>query len=52
MARHRLLLGRVRGYLAYRILKQKGFNVVNLDGGYKSVVDGGYKELQTYPESM
>jgi len=24
-----------RGYLAYRILKQKGFDVVNLDGGYK-----------------
>jgi NADPH-dependent 2,4-dienoyl-CoA reductase/sulfur reductase-like enzyme/rhodanese-related sulfurtransferase len=32
-----------RSYLAYRILKQKGFDVVNLDGGYKSVVDGGYK---------
>jgi rhodanese-related sulfurtransferase len=23
-----------RGYLAQRILKQKGFNVKNLDGGY------------------
>jgi rhodanese-related sulfurtransferase len=36
-----------RGYLAYRILKQNGFDVVNLDGGYKTVVDGGYKMLQT-----
>lgn len=26
----------LRGYLAYRILKQKGFNVSNLDGGYKT----------------
>jgi NADPH-dependent 2,4-dienoyl-CoA reductase/sulfur reductase-like enzyme/rhodanese-related sulfurtransferase len=32
-----------RGYLAYRILKQKGFDVVNLDGGYKLLVNGGYK---------
>jgi NADPH-dependent 2,4-dienoyl-CoA reductase/sulfur reductase-like enzyme/rhodanese-related sulfurtransferase len=29
-----------RGYLAYRILKQKGFDVVNLDGGYKLLVNG------------
>jgi len=36
-----------RGYLSYRILKQLGFDVVNLDGGYKSVVDGGFKDLQT-----
>ena len=36
-----------RGYVAYRILRQKGFDIVNLDGGYKSVVDGGYKALQT-----
>ncbi|KAF2259841.1 FAD-dependent pyridine nucleotide-disulfide oxidoreductase [Lojkania enalia] len=35
-----------RGYLAYRILKHKGFNVVNLDGGYKAVSEGGYKALQ------
>lgn len=35
-----------RGYLAYRILAQHGFaDVVNLDGGYKSVFDGGYKAL-------
>jgi NADPH-dependent 2,4-dienoyl-CoA reductase/sulfur reductase-like enzyme/rhodanese-related sulfurtransferase len=34
-----------RGYLAYRILKQKGFDVVNLDGGYKMIVNGGYKLL-------
>ncbi len=26
----------LRGYLAYRILKQKGFSVSNLDGGYKT----------------
>lgn len=26
----------LRGYLAYRILKQKGFKVSNLDGGYKT----------------
>ncbi|KID87614.1 FAD-dependent pyridine nucleotide-disulfide oxidoreductase [Metarhizium guizhouense ARSEF 977] len=32
-----------RGYLAYRILSQKGFNVVNLDGGLKAVIDGGFK---------
>ena len=34
-----------RGYLAYRILKQSGFDVMNLDGGFKIVVDGGYDEL-------
>jgi NADPH-dependent 2,4-dienoyl-CoA reductase/sulfur reductase-like enzyme/rhodanese-related sulfurtransferase len=28
------------GYLAYRILKQKGFDVVNLDGGYELLVNG------------
>jgi rhodanese-related sulfurtransferase len=32
-----------RGYLAYRILKQKGFDVVNLDGGYKLLVNSGCK---------
>lgn len=32
-----------RGYLAYRILSQRGFNVVNLDGGLKTVVEGGIK---------
>lgn len=32
-----------RGYLGYRILKQAGFNVKNLDGGFKTVVEGGYK---------
>jgi rhodanese-related sulfurtransferase len=32
-----------QGYLAYRILKQNGFNVVNLDGGYKLLVNGGCK---------
>lgn len=32
-----------RGYLAYRILKQGGFErVVNLDGGLKGVSQGGY----------
>jgi NADPH-dependent 2,4-dienoyl-CoA reductase/sulfur reductase-like enzyme/rhodanese-related sulfurtransferase len=35
-----------RGYLGYRILKQKGFEVVNLDGGYKSVAEGGFRGLQ------
>jgi NADPH-dependent 2,4-dienoyl-CoA reductase/sulfur reductase-like enzyme/rhodanese-related sulfurtransferase len=35
-----------RGYLGYRILKQRGFDVVNLDGGFKTVVDGGFTELQ------
>jgi NADPH-dependent 2,4-dienoyl-CoA reductase/sulfur reductase-like enzyme/rhodanese-related sulfurtransferase len=35
-----------RGYLGYRILKQKGFKVVNLDGGYKSVAEGGFRWLQ------
>jgi NADPH-dependent 2,4-dienoyl-CoA reductase/sulfur reductase-like enzyme/rhodanese-related sulfurtransferase len=34
-----------RGYLAYRILKQRGFSVVNLDGGLKSVVDGHFETL-------
>ncbi|KAK3988615.1 putative NADH oxidase [Cladorrhinum sp. PSN332] len=33
-----------RGYLGYRILKQEGFEVVNLDGGYRSVVEGGFDE--------
>ncbi|KAH7184109.1 FAD-dependent pyridine nucleotide-disulfide oxidoreductase [Fusarium oxysporum] len=31
-----------RGYLAYRILKQAGFDVTNLDGGFKMVVEGGH----------
>jgi rhodanese-related sulfurtransferase len=35
-----------RGYLGYRILKQKDFKVVNLDGGYKSVAEGGFRGLQ------
>ncbi|KAM7185990.1 putative fad-dependent pyridine nucleotide-disulfide oxidoreductase [Naviculisporaceae sp. PSN 640] len=34
-----------RGYLAYRILKQSGFDVHNLDGGFKIVTDGGYEDL-------
>ncbi|KXL46535.1 hypothetical protein M433DRAFT_8506 [Acidomyces richmondensis BFW] len=37
-----------RGYLAYRVLKQNGFdNVFNLDGGYKIVSEGGFKHLTT-----
>jgi NADPH-dependent 2,4-dienoyl-CoA reductase/sulfur reductase-like enzyme/rhodanese-related sulfurtransferase len=36
-----------RGYLGYRIMKQMGFDVVNLDGGYKSIVEGGFKNLQS-----
>ncbi|CZR56096.1 related to pyridine nucleotide-disulfide oxidoreductase [Phialocephala subalpina] len=35
-----------RGYLGYRILKQAGFDVKNLDGGFKLVVDGGFESLQ------
>lgn len=34
-----------RGYLGYRILKQKGFEVVNLDGGFKAVSEGGFTAL-------
>ena len=35
-----------RGYLAYRILKQRGFNdVFNLDGGFKLVEEGDFKHL-------
>jgi rhodanese-related sulfurtransferase len=30
-----------RGYLAYRILDQTGWDVYNLDGGFKSVVQSG-----------
>ncbi len=29
-----------RGYVACRILKQNGFNVVNLDGGYELLING------------
>ncbi|KIX05354.1 uncharacterized protein Z518_06226 [Rhinocladiella mackenziei CBS 650.93] len=35
-----------RGYLAYRILKQNDFDAVNLDGGFKSVSEGGYEVLR------
>ena len=35
-----------RGYLAYRVLKQNGFEVVNLDGGLKAVSEGGYGGLR------
>ncbi|KAG9228507.1 FAD-dependent pyridine nucleotide-disulfide oxidoreductase [Amylocarpus encephaloides] len=41
-----------RGYLAYRILSQMGFDVVNLDGGYKSIIDGGFTALQTTDEKL
>lgn len=35
-----------RGYLAYRILKQHGFeSVMNLDGGLKNVMEGGFVRL-------
>lgn len=40
-----------RGYLGYRILKQMGFDVVNLDGRYKSIL-GGFKALQTSQEQL
>ncbi|PNP61364.1 hypothetical protein FNYG_13847 [Fusarium nygamai] len=36
-----------RGYLAYCILRQFGFDVVNLDGGFKTVVQGGYQSLRS-----
>ncbi|KAH6705806.1 hypothetical protein EV126DRAFT_177097 [Verticillium dahliae] len=33
-----------RGYLASRLLlEQKGFEVFNLDGGFKNVLEGGYR---------
>lgn len=34
-----------RGYIAYRILKQLGFQVFNLDGGFKAVCDGRYESF-------
>ncbi|PKS05938.1 hypothetical protein jhhlp_007771 [Lomentospora prolificans] len=34
-----------RGYLASRILKQKGFDVYNLDGGLQTISEGGYDSL-------
>jgi NADPH-dependent 2,4-dienoyl-CoA reductase/sulfur reductase-like enzyme/rhodanese-related sulfurtransferase len=36
-----------RGYLAYCILRQFGFDVVNLDGGFKTVIQGGYQSLRS-----
>ncbi|KAF5700750.1 pyridine nucleotide-disulfide oxidoreductase [Fusarium globosum] len=36
-----------RGYLAYCILKQFGFDVVNLDGGFKTVVQRGCQSLHS-----
>ncbi|KNB04380.1 hypothetical protein FOXG_16339 [Fusarium oxysporum f. sp. lycopersici 4287] len=36
-----------RGYLAYRILKQGGFDVANLDGGFKMVAEGGYRLIDS-----
>lgn len=32
------------GYLGYRILKQDGYDVVNLDGGYCVVFEGGFDD--------
>ena len=34
-----------RGYLAFRILQQAEFDVVNLDGGFKETSKGGYFAL-------
>lgn len=34
-----------RGYLAYRVLEQMGFDVYNLDGGFKAVSEGGFPSL-------
>lgn len=39
-----------RGYLGYRILKQAGFEVKNLDGGFKSVVEGGFESLREHSD--
>ncbi|KAG4283362.1 hypothetical protein FPRO06_07741 [Fusarium proliferatum] len=36
-----------RGYLAYCILRQFGFDVVNLDGGFKTVVQGRCQSLHS-----
>ncbi|VBB84462.1 Putative NADH oxidase [Podospora comata] len=33
-----------RGYLGYRILKQDGYDAVNLDGGYRAVFEGGFDD--------
>ncbi|KAK1831162.1 hypothetical protein QBC39DRAFT_351918 [Podospora conica] len=42
-----------RGYVATRILEQDGFNVVNLDGGYKTVAETGLVRLQEgHPTSL
>lgn len=38
-----------RGYVATRILEQAGFNAVNLDGGYKTVVETGLTRLLEGP---
>ncbi|KAF4985208.1 hypothetical protein FDECE_16729, partial [Fusarium decemcellulare] len=35
-----------RSYVGYRILAQNGVDVYNLDGGFKSVLDGGYITIQ------
>ncbi|KAF1828540.1 FAD-dependent pyridine nucleotide-disulfide oxidoreductase [Decorospora gaudefroyi] len=34
-----------RGYLGYRILKQAGYDVYNLDGGFKTVSQGAFNDL-------
>jgi rhodanese-related sulfurtransferase len=34
-----------RGYMAFRILHQAGFDVVNLDGGFKQLKQGGHMAL-------
>jgi NADPH-dependent 2,4-dienoyl-CoA reductase/sulfur reductase-like enzyme/rhodanese-related sulfurtransferase len=41
-----------RGYLAYRIMVQEGFDVVNLDGGYRAIVEGGFAShlVESEPE--
>ena len=36
-----------RGYLAYRILVQAGFDVKNLDGGFATVIEGGHQSFTT-----
>lgn len=40
------------GYIAYRILRQAGLTVANLDGGFKSLVDGGFQSMLTLSASL
>ncbi len=41
----------LRGYLGYRILKQHGFNAMNLGGGYKTLLGAKEKIMKEPPET-